>query len=74
MKEDGTINVDYPTYGINLYSGIIGLIGRSIVIHEKPHQLNKYPFIENPVTFQRVEDAVGPMIACGIVTITNNIK
>lgn len=56
-------------------------MGRSIVIHEKPSEYLKYPdlftpesrFVDNAVSFQTEEDSVGERLACGIITITNNV-
>jgi superoxide dismutase, Cu-Zn family len=55
--------------------GIQGIVGRSIVIHEKPSQ---YPQIYTPVInpptypYQAEEDVVGGRLACGIITVTSN--
>lgn len=54
-----------------------------MVIHEKESNYDKYPTVfsppvlngyDDPVSYQRDEDAVGPIIACGIITITNNVE
>lgn len=58
-----------------------GVIGRSVVIHEKPIEFNHSPDIygvpvvppnANPVSYQTEEMAVGNSIACGIITIKEN--
>lgn len=63
--------------------GLIGIVGRSVVIHEKESNYDKYPSVysppivqgaDDPVSYQRDEDTVGPTLACGIVTITNNVE
>ncbi|CAO1309770.1 unnamed protein product [Diamesa hyperborea] len=79
-KEDGNVEVEYESFGLHLF-GLSGILGRSIVIHEKPSQYLKYPdlftpgsqFLDNAVSFQSEEDTVGERLACGIITITNNL-
>lgn len=79
-KEDGNVAVEYESFGLRLF-GLSGILGRSIVIHEKPSQYLKYPelftsgsqFLDNAVSFQSEEDTVGERLACGIITITNNL-
>lgn len=78
-KEDGNVEVEYESFGLQLF-GLSGILGRSIVIHEKPSQYLKYPDLftpgshfDNAVSFQSEEDTVGERLACGIITITNNL-
>lgn len=58
-----------------------GIIGRSIVIHEKPIEFNRSPDIYGipiaeqsirPVSYQTEEMSVGMAIACGMITIVDN--
>lgn len=56
-----------------------GIVGRSIVIHEKPIEFNRFPDIYGiPITptvngvHQAEEQNVGAVLACGIITITDN--
>jgi superoxide dismutase, Cu-Zn family len=73
-KEDGSAAFQFLSPFIQLF-GIQGIVGRSIVIHEKPSQ---YPQIYTPVInpptypYQAEEDVVGAKIACGIITVTSN--
>ncbi len=51
------------------------------MIHEKQSEYLKYPdlftperqFLDSAVSFQTEEDAVGERLACGIITIVNNV-
>lgn len=80
-KEDGTTNIEYESLSLNLF-GLSGILGRSVVIHEKPSEYLKYPdlfspenrFVDNAVSFQTEEDLVGDRLACGTIIITNNVN
>lgn len=67
--------IDFHSPYVNLF-GFAGIIGRSIVIHEKPSEVYRFPdlSINNPVSFQGEEDTVGGRIACGIITILDNVS
>lgn len=61
--------------------GIRGVVGRAIVIHEKPIAFTQSPDIYGipvanqaiqPVSYQTEEMAVGGTVACGIITIVDN--
>lgn len=62
------------------FYGSSGIVGRSIAIHEKAIELNHFPDIYgiplvptiNGAPFQREEENVGPIIACGIITFTDS--
>lgn len=62
------------------FHGPNGIVGRSIAIHEKPIEFNHFPDIYaiplvptlNGAPFQREEENVGPIIACGIITFTDS--
>lgn len=97
-KQDEDIDVTYETWGLNLF-GLTGILGRSVVIHEKPSgestfsasralrvtdslpEYLRYPdlfspeaqFLDDAVSYQTEEDAVGERLACGVITITSNI-
>ena len=79
-KDDGTVEIEYESFGLQLF-GLSGILGRSIVIHGKPSQYLKYPdlfspssqFLDDSVSYQSEEDTVGERLACGIITITNNL-
>lgn len=74
------IDISFYSSYITLF-GHRGIVGRSIVIHEKPIQLHRSPDIYgvpvvsqtiNPVSYQTEEMAVGTILACGIITIIEN--
>lgn len=73
------IDLSFYSQYINLF-GPRAIIGRSIVIHEKPVEFNRPPDLygvpvapqANPLSFQTEEMAVGGMLVCGIITITEN--
>lgn len=79
-KSDGVISSSFFSTFITLF-GYNGIIGRSIVIHEKPIDLNNslnsdvfsVPIHNEVIPFQAEESYVGAPIACGIISITNNI-
>lgn len=74
VKEDGNAMIDFHSPYINLF-GFAGIVGRSIVIHEKPSEVYRFPdlSINNPISFQGEEDTVGARIACGLITILDNV-
>lgn len=60
-----------------------GIVGRSIVIHDKPIEFNRSPDIYGvpvadraiqPVSYQTEEMSVGTVLACGIISIVNNAE
>lgn len=79
-NEEGKSEIKFNTLGLNLF-GLYGILGRSIVVHEKPSEFLKYPdlfspetqFLDHGLSFQTEEDSVGERMACGIVTVTSNI-
>ncbi|XP_053687298.1 superoxide dismutase [Cu-Zn] [Sabethes cyaneus] len=75
VKEDGNAMIDFPSPYVNLF-GFAGIVGRSIVVHEKASEIYRFPdlSINNPVSFQGEEDTVGARIACGIITILDNVS
>ncbi|KXJ72655.1 hypothetical protein RP20_CCG017478 [Aedes albopictus] len=75
VKDDGNAMIDFHSPYINLF-GFAGIVGRAIVIHEKPSEIYRFPdlSINNPVSFQGEEDTVGARIACGIITILDNVS
>ncbi|XP_055837201.1 superoxide dismutase [Cu-Zn] [Episyrphus balteatus] len=80
-KDDGTISSVFLSSYLTLF-GIHGIIGRSIVIHSKPidinNSLNAEVFssslqaLPDAVAFQNEENSVGPAIACGVISITSS--
>lgn len=99
-KDGEDLEKTYEILGLNLF-GFTGILGRSIVIHEKAAGENfeiswrflfklffsnfpdylRYPDLFGPpsfydlnsISFQTEEDSVGGRLACGVITITNNI-
>ncbi|XP_065354976.1 superoxide dismutase [Cu-Zn] 5 [Calliphora vicina] len=77
-KEGGEVNVAFISIYLTLF-GYNGIIGRSIVIHEKPIDLNTalnadifssaLHAIPNPQAYQNEENSVGEIIACGVISI-----
>lgn len=74
------LDLSFYSSHIQLF-GHRGIIGRSIVIHEKPIEFTRSPDIYGvpiatqaiqPVSYQTEEMAVGNIIACGIITIVDN--
>lgn len=62
--------------------GTRGIVGRSIVIHEKPIEFTRSPDIYGvplanqaiqPVSYQTEEASVGAVLACGIISIVENM-
>lgn len=80
-NENGTVLVTFQNPYLALF-GPEGLIGRSIVIHEKIYEVARFPDVYSaplpalelkkpakqmvPLT---EEEIVGPALACGVVTI-----
>lgn len=77
-NEEGKVDIKFNTLGLNLF-GLSGILGRSVVVHEKASEFLRYPdlftpeFVDLGVSYQTEEDAVGERQACGIITITSNI-
>lgn len=79
VPESGMIDLSFYSSYVNLF-GPRAIIGRSIVIHEKPVEFNRAPDLYgipvapqvNPVSFQTEEMAVGNAVVCGVITITEN--
>lgn len=80
VPESGNLDLSFFSPHIQLF-GHRGIIGRSIVIHEKPLELNRSPDIYGvpvaeqaiqPVSYQTEEMSVGSVLACGIITIVEN--
>ncbi|XP_055707337.1 superoxide dismutase [Cu-Zn] [Phlebotomus papatasi] len=79
-KEDGTASVEFASPYLSL-CGPNGIIGRSLVIHEKPIEYNRFPDIatppsesqeDNPTLPQTEEQKVGNIVACGVISITKS--
>lgn len=78
VKEGGEVNVAFISVYLTLF-GYNGIIGRSIVIHEKPIDLNtalnadifssSLHAIPDTQAFQNEENSVGEVIACGVISI-----
>lgn len=82
VKPDETITTSFLSTFITLF-GFNGIIGRSIVIHDKPIDINTslnaevfsiplHQAILN-APLQTEEFLRGTPIACGIISITNNV-
>lgn len=80
VPESGNIDISFYSSYVTLF-GHRGIVGRSIVVHEKPIEFNRTPDLYgvpvvsppvNPVSYQTEEMAVGSSLACGIITITEN--
>uniref|UniRef100_A0A336M0B2 superoxide dismutase n=1 Tax=Culicoides sonorensis TaxID=179676 RepID=A0A336M0B2_CULSO len=80
--QEGTVSLQFYSPYVRLFD-LTGIVGRSIVIHEKASNYDKYPTVfsppvvngfDDPASYQRDEDAVGPILACGIISITNNVE
>lgn len=78
VREGGAIDLSFYSSYVSLF-GPRGIIGRSIVIHEKPIEYNRFPDIygvpagAESISYQSEEAAVGKILACGIITITENV-
>lgn len=81
VKEDGKLELNFHSPYLTLFGPNKGIIGRSIVIHEKPIEFNRFPDIRgypvaptlNQQQVQSEEMAVGGFVACGIITVTNTV-
>ena len=83
VKDDGILSLKFSSSYVQLY-GPYGLVGRSVVIHEKPIVYNRFPdiyhtpFYDSPTgispQYQSEEELVGGIIACGIITIVDYNK
>lgn len=79
-KQDENLELTYETLSLNLF-GLNGILGRSVVIHEKASEYLRYPdlftpeapFLDDAITYQTEEDQVGSRLACGPIIITSNI-
>ncbi|XP_067619921.1 superoxide dismutase [Cu-Zn] [Eurosta solidaginis] len=81
VKDDGSISAAFRSIYLTLF-GYNGIIGRSIVIHEKPIDLNialnaevfssSLQSMPDALAYQNEENYVGPVIACGVISITSN--
>lgn len=77
VREGGAIDLSFYSSQVTLF-GPRGIIGRSIAIHEKPIEYNRFPDIygipagEESISYQSEEAAVGNILACGVITITEN--
>uniref|UniRef100_A0A1A9UN90 superoxide dismutase n=1 Tax=Glossina austeni TaxID=7395 RepID=A0A1A9UN90_GLOAU len=74
-KEDGSVSVAFVSPFLNLF-GFHGIVGRSIIIHEKPIDLNTILNAEiissalpDALASQNEEKSVGAAIACGIISV-----
>lgn len=80
MPDGGALDLSFYSSNIQLF-GSRGIIGRSIVIHEKPIEFTRSPDIYGvpiatqniqPISYQTEEMAVGGHLACGIISIAEN--
>ncbi|XP_061393360.1 superoxide dismutase [Cu-Zn] [Musca vetustissima] len=82
VKEGGEVNVAFISIYLTLF-GYNGIIGRSVVIHEKPIDINSalnaevfssplHPIPDVQQVYQNEENSVGESIACGIISIMNS--
>ncbi|XP_037951130.1 superoxide dismutase [Cu-Zn]-like [Teleopsis dalmanni] len=77
-KDDGSISAAFLSVYLNLF-GFNGIVGRSVVIHSKPIDLNtalnaevfssSLTSVPDALAYQNEENSVGPPIACGIISI-----
>ncbi|XP_063703719.1 uncharacterized protein LOC134833351 [Culicoides brevitarsis] len=81
-NQEGAVSLQFYSPYVRLFD-LNGIVGRAIVIHEKESNYDKYPTVfsppilngyDDPASYQRDEDAVGAVLACGIITITNNVE
>ncbi|XP_075145573.1 sodesque isoform X1 [Haematobia irritans] len=78
VKENGEVSVGFISIYLTLF-GYNGIIGRSVVIHERPIDLNSalnaevfsspLHAIPDAQAYQNEENSVGAAIACGIISI-----
>lgn len=80
VPESGNLDLSFYSQYIRLF-GSRGVVGRAIVIHEKPIEFNRSPDIYGvpiaqqaiqPVSYQSEEQAVGGTLACALITIVDN--
>lgn len=80
MPESGSLDLSFYSSNIQIF-GHRGIVGRSIVIHEKPIELSRSPDIYGvpiatqsilPISYQTEEMAVGAHLACGVISIVEN--
>uniref|UniRef100_A0A0A1XRR5 superoxide dismutase n=1 Tax=Zeugodacus cucurbitae TaxID=28588 RepID=A0A0A1XRR5_ZEUCU len=80
-KEDGSISSVFRSPYLNLF-GFNGIVGRAIVIHEKPIDINialnaevfssSLQSMSDALAYQNEENSVGPAIACGVISTTSS--
>ncbi|XP_023036194.1 superoxide dismutase [Cu-Zn] 2, chloroplastic isoform X2 [Drosophila willistoni] len=80
-KEDGSISGVFMSIYLQLF-GFNGIVGRSIVIHSKPIDLNtalnaevfssSLQAMPNALAYQNEENSVGPAIACGVISLMSS--
>ncbi|KAL7728403.1 hypothetical protein ACLKA6_005166 [Drosophila palustris] len=78
VKDDGTVSSMFMSIYLQLF-GFNGIIGRSIVIHSKPIDLNtalnaevfssSLAVMPNALAYQNEEISVGAPIACGVISL-----
>ncbi|ALC47473.1 CG5948 [Drosophila busckii] len=78
VKDDGSISAVFMSIYLQLF-GFNGIVGRSIVIHSKPIDLNtalnaevfssSLAVMPNALAYQNEEISVGAPIACGTISI-----
>ncbi|XP_055387620.1 superoxide dismutase [Cu-Zn] [Condylostylus longicornis] len=74
-KDDGAILSTFSTPFISIF-GVNGILGRSVVIHEKPIEVNSRisPYFASPsFSVQSEEKEVGIALACGSIIFANNL-
>lgn len=80
VKEDGKLELTFHSPYLSIF-GSRGIVGRSIVIHEKPIEYRRFPDIYGTPVFptlnmnqyQSEEQQTGAILACGIITVTSNL-
>ncbi|KAH8409755.1 hypothetical protein KR222_004211 [Zaprionus bogoriensis] len=78
VKEDGSISAVFMSIYLQLF-GFNGIVGRSIVVHSKPIDLNtalnaevfssSLSVVPNALAYQNEEISVGAPIACGVISL-----
>lgn len=80
VPESGSLDLSFFSPHIRMF-GDRGIVGRSIVIHERPIEFTRSPDIYGvpvanqaiqPVSYQTEETSVGATLACGIISIVQN--
>lgn len=80
MSESGALDLSFYSSNIQLF-GHRGIIGRAIVIHEKPIEFSRSPDIYGvpiatqsiqPISYQTEEQLVGAHLACGVISIVED--